>query len=447
MDLVPSCANGPVVASPLRKPQTPNFESGVSLSTRARSLRILALFVLGAVSTIGCSGSITEAVVPPPPPPPSPPPPPTALWAPATVLGGGSFFGAAGQGSDLHVVYGEGGTIRYRGSRNEGATFGAEFFVNIVGTPMLENPLVVSGNTVILDYFEISRTLTDFIGPRPVGDLFVVISRDRGVTWRAPTQLSTGQAAFRQALAISGNTVHVAWMDYRRGAWDLYYRRSVDLGATWEPERLLVVGAPVAGAERPMLAVKGNSVHLAWMDGRDGKGPLPMEGGFSPSQSFEVYYKRSLDGGATWGADVRLTNEMTAYNGRPNVAMPSLNIVLISYDHTYGVSTAVQLLRSSDNGATFAPSVRLTNAPGDQTHSTMAVDGAGGAHIVWDDGRSGPYQIWYRTSRDGGATWAPEEQVSASGTASAPLSGVSAGYFHALWIADDQVVTRRRRIP
>ncbi len=44
----------------------------------------------------------------------------------------------------------------------------------------------------------------------------------------------------------------------------------------------------------PVIAINGSVVHVVWSDERDG--------------NYEIYYKRSTDGGVSWGADTRLTN-------------------------------------------------------------------------------------------------------------------------------------------
>lgn len=73
--------------------------------------------------------------------------------------------------------------------------------------------------------------------------------------------------------------------------WEIYYRRSTDGGANWEPTVRLTKSP--GQSLRPSVAVAGNDVHVVWWDERDGNS--------------EVYYKHSADGGVKWGEDVRLT--------------------------------------------------------------------------------------------------------------------------------------------
>ncbi len=108
--------------------------------------------------------------------------------------------------------------------------------------------------------------------------------------------------------------------------WEIYYRRSTDGGATWEPETRLT-NAP-GPSQRPSLAVVGDELHTVWFDGRDGNA--------------EVYAKQSEDGGETWG-----------------------------------------------------PDTRLTNAPGDSLNASVAFSGRH-LHVVWFDRREGNAEIYYK---------------------------------------------------
>ncbi len=73
--------------------------------------------------------------------------------------------------------------------------------------------------------------------------------------------------------------------------WNIYFRRSADWGATFEPATRLTNGQ--GPAQRPSIAVDGGNLYLVWFDGRN-------------SHS-EVYEKTSTDSGKTWTPDARLT--------------------------------------------------------------------------------------------------------------------------------------------
>ncbi|MEO7292522.1 MAG: T9SS type A sorting domain-containing protein, partial [Ginsengibacter sp.] len=59
-------------------------------------------------------------------------------------------------------------------------------------------------------------------------------------------------------------------------------------------------------SEYPSLSVSGLGAHVVWQDNRNG--------------NYEIYYKRSIDGGISWGTDTRLTSN-TAFSYSPSVSV------------------------------------------------------------------------------------------------------------------------------
>jgi len=161
--------------------------------------------------------------------------------------------------------------------------------------------------------------------------------------WGADIRLTDATGNSKEpSIAVSGNNVHVVWYDSRDGNEEIFYKRSTDGGATWEVDRKLTTKA-LGNSDNPSIAVSGNTVHVVWYDNRDG----------NP----EIYYKRSTDGGNTWGADTRLTNAA---------------------------------------GNSYTPSIAVS---GDTVH------------VVWHDNRDGNEEIYYRRSIDGGTTWGPDTRL------------------------------------
>jgi hypothetical protein len=128
-------------------------------------------------------------------------------------------------------------------------------------------------------------------------EIYYCSSTDGGVSWSTDRRLSQAPSASRDpSIAVDCSTVHVAWYSYQSGDRLIRYRRSTNSGRDWEPERHLSDDS--SSSREPSLSVAGAAVHLVWWDHRDG--------------NYEVYYKRSTDGGVTWGADTRLTYDTAA---------------------------------------------------------------------------------------------------------------------------------------
>ena len=99
--------------------------------------------------------------------------------------------------------------------------------------------------------------------------VFLRRSFDGGASFDAPRRLSTPPGpALRPSLALHGQDLHVAWFDGRHGAFDIFYRRSPDRGATFLPEFRLTDGA--SESLRPSIVAAAGRVELVWRDDRGG---------------------------------------------------------------------------------------------------------------------------------------------------------------------------------
>ena len=376
-------------------------------------------------------------------------------WGPELQLSAASGkiwrWGIASSGRTVHMVWG-GDPIHYRRSLDEGATWSADTILSSTGEPRLTDPLVARGSNVYIVYLRNIESAKDWCCPRRIGDIYFRRSRDGGKSWGREIRLTTGRGAHRISLAASDTRLDLVWSDFRTGKWDIYYRRSPDGGGTWDPEVRLVSGDPSAiGAGRPQVASLGDSVHVVWMDGRD-RNPRC----YTMPVCTEVYYKRSLDGGRTWGGDVRLTFD-PPFSGRPDVAALAPSTVIVSYDEDRDDNRGHEqhVMSSNDNGRTWGPTVRLTDAPGTSEHTAILAAGSS-VHVAWHDRRPGGgnknTEIYYRASRDGGASWQPEEPVTISDgkVSTTPLLAATPGYVHLIWLdlrtGSLQVWYRRRKL-
>lgn len=109
-------------------------------------------------------------------------------------------------------------------------------------------------------------------------------SSDRGLTWGDAVRL-TSHAGTSQSPSIAArdSLVHLVWEDDRYGLGDIFYLRSTNSGASWEPETRLTTDT--AASQFPSVVAGDDIVHVVWQDYRDGNN--------------EVYYKRWLDATGT----------------------------------------------------------------------------------------------------------------------------------------------------
>ncbi len=241
-------------------------------------------------------------------------------------------------------------------------------------------------------------------------------SVDGGISWGADTRLTNNNAiSFQPSVAVSGSIVHLVWMDERDGNLEIYYKRSSDGGVNWGTDTRLTNDP--SGSRHPSLAVSGSVVHVVWMDSRDG--------------NWEIYYKRSSDGGISWGADTRLTNN-TAFSWYPSVAV-SGSVVHTVWEDSRDGNVEIYYKRSSDGGVSWGIDTRLTNNPNLSWRPSVAVSGLF-VHVVWEEERDGNWEIYYKRSADGGITWATDTRLT-NNIALSRSSSVAAleSFVHVVW--------------
>jgi hypothetical protein len=211
---------------------------------------------------------------------------------------------------------------------------------------------------------------------------------------------------------VSGETVHFLWFDRRdAGVSDVDVETKVN-------EALTLVGLPASPPPVRDPAVyylppfmqrmqdKQQAVVAAapgWVAGGGDPGALQtimtqFQALYSTwTLGWEIYYKRSIDGGATWAADTRVTNA-PGLSQRPSVAVSGSQVYVVWFDGRGG-DLQVFSKHSPDGGVTWEPDLQLSSATGnplgESMHPSIAV-GSGGVHVVWYDLRDGNAEIYYK---------------------------------------------------
>ncbi len=260
-------------------------------------------------------------------------------------------------------------------------------------------------------------------------------SADNGATWGEPTLLATTprlapeyvETGSNPSVAVTGPLVHVFWRDNRDGNGEIYYKQSQDGGLTWGEDLRLTTAEEVS--VQPSIAVSGTTLHLVWEDQRD----------LIPGPEFELYYKRSTDNGASWSDDFRLTTNGSP-KGQPTVAAIGANVLVLWMDRRDG-NFEIYFKRSGDGGLTWSPDTRLTDNQGISEVPAIAVNDDT-FHLAWEDNTKGDgsegtvddYEIFYRQSRNGGVTWSkPARLTDAPKLSLDPSIAASGNNIHVVW--------------
>jgi len=256
------------------------------------------------------------------------------------------------------------------------------------------------------------------------GNVYVVFDSDRDGSFDPYLMRSTDQAeTFEPAVKLddssanewypdvqvdSAGVVHVVYYSTKIATdnRELYYTRSFDYGVTFEtPVRITDA---VNDSRIPKLAVgPGDSINVAWHDDR------------LANNSYDIYYKRSDDGGDTWGLDVNVAN-MSGSSEEVAISVGGDGVIHVTWERAAGGwnSSNVFYSRSVDDGLTWSAPFQVTTGEynNNGAHSDVDADDLGNAYIVFHYMPDANYaEISVLISHNSGADWDPIFEITNNG--------------------------------
>jgi len=246
-------------------------------------------------------------------------------------------------------------------------------------------------------------------------EIYFKRSVDGGVKWTADKRLTNNAGgnynSYNPTIAVDGPNIYVVWEE----SYEIYFKRSVDGGDTWTTNKRLTNNAGYS--QYPAIAVDGSNIYVVWTDSTPG--------------NYEIYFKRSVDGGDTWTTNKRLTNNAGG-SVYPAIAVDGSNIYVVWQDTTPG-NSEIYFKKSVDGGTTWATNKRLTNNSGGSVYSAIAVDGPN-IYVVWYDNSPGNYEIYFKKSNDGGTIWTTNKRLTTNaGASSSPAIAVDGPDISVVW--------------
>ena len=226
-------------------------------------------------------------------------------------------------------------------------------------------------------------------------------------TWSTEAQITDLDSLRPQIVRTGPASAVIVW----QGGNLLHARRTIDGGQTWTPQITLAGNLAVGWS----VAASGASVDLVWVRQAPG------------SPVLRLYYRRSQDGGATWGTPKPLTSN-TSRVADAAVARHANGQVSVVFT---GLTTGRNYIRTSlDGGTTFAAKKQLgitdNSEPGRTVtfRSDPVVAIAGG--ITYAAYTSARDRISVRRSATAGRTWSGPTIITNAATGS-ELSLAAAG--------------------
>jgi hypothetical protein len=242
----------------------------------------------------------------------------------------------------------------------------------------------------------------------------LLVSNDNGFSWQAPHPLvasSTGQFDPQIVVdPVDRQTVYVSWLQNNKR--DVMVARSQDFGGSWY---LAVVEHSRDDADKPVLAVRGADVYVGFNhdekfvvaashDYAQTFAPLTVNPNAGPGWS--------LAGGAAVGPSGDVYFSWTAYARRELSTRPVSVYVSRSADAGRSWNTVLLDVSSAPPGcASQGCEAGFLGA-----QIALTSDAAGTVYALWNAGTAhgGPERIYFSSSTTGGASWSAKADVSAA---------------------------------
>lgn len=188
----------------------------------------------------------------------------------------------------------------------------------------------------------------------------------------------------------------VTWQDSRSGNYDIYAERINGTGSILWIFPTVVCGAGANQLSPTIASDGGANTVITWMDNRNGNSDI---------------FAQSLNasGVTQWVANgVSVCTAANAQNTPTIVSDGAGGAIVTWYDFRNGANNDIYAQRVGILGSALwtADGVPLSTATGAQQNPVLVADGAGGAIVAWEDIRNGSFDIYaQRVNAAGAVQW------------------------------------------
>jgi hypothetical protein len=132
------------------------------------------------------------------------------------------------------------------------------------------------------------------------------------------------------------------------------------------------------------VASHGNNVYMVWQEN-----PLSPISESSNSVNYDIFIKKSIDGGLTFGEEINLSNN-PGFSEHPQIAASGNNIYVVWIDNSPSIGSSeatgnkkVMFRKSADNGNTFGEIITLSNVHAADSFNQEIAAAGNNVYVVW----------------------------------------------------------------
>jgi hypothetical protein len=180
---------------------------------------------------------------------------------------------------------------------------------------------------------------------------------------------------------------------------------------SWGPLTKISGGGDAFGTPGAIAMAGSSTIGVAWVE----------EGA---DHRFRLYFRRSTDGGQTWGIRILISESGHALSASMAGGGSRFNLVWSQVDDARE-RTSAWFVRSIDAGATWGTPLALSPPTEDASVPSVARDSFGTVAVVWEGGNPMfPPFVWARVSSNGGRTFGAKQALDEVDTGASPKVAV-----------------------
>jgi hypothetical protein len=200
-------------------------------------------------------------------------------------------------------------------------------------------------------------------------------STDDGLNWSQPVIISNNleYTASPDITVDSAGNIYVAWSATSYYGLDIYFSRASVDSLSWSQP--VNISHNLNTSVYPAIEVdSAGNPNVVWYD-------MIGMGKFSKNI---VCFSHSADNGTTWSQPVNLSDKMEIHY-YADIAVDSVGNINVIWSDDSGDSLYIFYRRSIDNGATWSQVVNVSHDVGAPLYPAMALDSSGNINLVWGD--------------------------------------------------------------
>ena len=225
------------------------------------------------------------------------------------------------------------------------------------------------------------------------------VSTDDGETWSSPAEIEPGSSHYLiydyDFSVEDDGTIHLVWSSIKDSAdiaYQVFYQKSEDFGATWEDE-VLVSGDDSDTSIGARVSQSGNNVYVAW------------EQYDSDAAIYSAVFAKSSNSGDSFGTPETLSSSNSV--SVIAVTSDSSNIVVGWIESNDNAESIIKARSSANSGSSFSSENIVGSADGSSSSFLEASnDGSTNFYLSWMRlGNDQPRKIECARSPNSGSSW------------------------------------------